>query len=100
MNVYTEPDTAWKAIFITFLIQIPPSNLAQVFTFAGQVFVNCANCVIFLQAVGAHLLHSGGYEAVGVGVPGDAEVRHVQGDVVTISDTFPLLVVKPGHCRV
>ena len=89
--------TAWKAIFITFLIQIPASNLAQVRFFAGQIFVNRASlhCVIFLQAVGAHLLHSGGYEAVGVGVPGDAEVRHVQGDVVTGSDTFPLPVVKP-----
>ena len=98
----TVPETAWKAKFITFLIQIPPSNLAQVFMFAGQVFVNSArlHCVIFLQAVGAHLLHGGGYEAVGVGVLGDAEVRHAQGDVVTISDTFPLLVVKPGHCRV
>ena len=93
----TVPETAWKAKFITFLIQIPPSNLAQVFMFAGQVFVNSAwlHCVIFLQAVGIHLLHSGGYEAVGVGVLGYAEVSHVQGDVVTIIDTFPLLVVKP-----
>ena len=70
--------------------------------FAGQIFVNRArlHCPIFLQAVGVHLFHSGGYEAVGVGVIGDAEVGNVQSEVVSISDTFPLLVVKPGDCGV
>ena len=65
--------------------------------FAGQIFVNRArlHCPIFLQAVGVHLFHSGGYEAVGVGVVGDVEVSHVQGDVVTGSNTLPFLVVKP-----
>ena len=65
--------------------------------FAGQIFVNRArlHCPIFLQAVGVHLFHSGGYEAVGVCVVGDVEVSHVQGDVVTGSNTLPFLVVKP-----
>ena len=65
--------------------------------FAGQIFVNRArlHCPIFLQAVGVHLLHCGGYETVGVGVLGYAEVGNVQRDVITVSDTFPLLVVKP-----
>ena len=65
--------------------------------FAGQIFVHSArlHSPIFLQAVRVHLLHSSGYKAVGVGVVGYVEVSHVQGDVITSSNTFPLHVVKP-----
>ena len=65
--------------------------------FAGQIFVHSARLYspIFLQAVRVHLLHSSSYKAVGVGVVGYVEVSHVQGDVVTGSNTLPFLVVKP-----